>query len=146
MAGSDRGSMKKANRGRAAPNRAGRNVHIPAAKIQAGEVCSPPGVERLYSVSNHHRQDAGHSPTIDGDAPERYHGYFENRHGEQSLFVYDRNERPVHALVWGCRVGEVVSDHRRTRNGSGACAGGTGLAPCLLDRRQPLRRVRASQE
>ena len=44
----------------------------------------------IFRVSNHHTPNCGRPPSVDGDAVETYHGYFENRHGEQSLFVYDR--------------------------------------------------------
>ena len=30
------------------------------------------------------------SPEFFGDEPNRYYGYFENHHGEQAIFVYDR--------------------------------------------------------
>lgn len=44
----------------------------------------------LFAVSNHHVADSGAPPQIDGDREGAYHAYFENRFGEQLLFVYDR--------------------------------------------------------
>lgn len=40
----------------------------------------------LFTVSNHH-VSGEEPPRIDGDDPNSYHSYFENRYGEQSLFV-----------------------------------------------------------
>lgn len=40
-------------------------------------------------MSNHHVEGCGKPPEIDGDIRRRYHGYFENEHGEQAIFVYD---------------------------------------------------------
>jgi hypothetical protein len=47
----------------------------------------------IFSVSNHHAPTAsGHiPPLVDGDRPDIYHGYFENVHGEQSIYV-DRRD------------------------------------------------------
>ncbi len=44
----------------------------------------------LFSVSNHHTDKCGKPPSVDGDEPNTYHGYFENRYGEQSIFVHKR--------------------------------------------------------
>jgi hypothetical protein len=43
----------------------------------------------LFQVSNRHKAGSGNPPEIDGNTPNRYHGYFENEHGEQIVFVYD---------------------------------------------------------
>jgi hypothetical protein len=45
----------------------------------------------LFTVSNHHTEHCGQPPSLDGDEPNTYHGYFENRYGEQSIFVYKRD-------------------------------------------------------
>lgn len=45
----------------------------------------------LFSVSNHHTPGCGDPPRLDGDAPRRYHGYFENQCGEQAIFQYDED-------------------------------------------------------
>jgi len=45
----------------------------------------------LFSVSNHHTEQCGKPPAIDGDDLDAYHGYFENRHGEQWVFIYQRD-------------------------------------------------------
>jgi hypothetical protein len=44
----------------------------------------------LFTVSNHHTGNCGQPPGINGDRPNRYHGYFENALGEQFVFVYHR--------------------------------------------------------
>jgi hypothetical protein len=36
-----------------------------------------------------HAQSCGEAPIIDGDAPERYVGYFVNEYGEQAVYVYN---------------------------------------------------------
>ena len=43
----------------------------------------------IFSVSNRHAIDSGTAPYTDGDEQGRYHGYFQNEHGEQALFIYD---------------------------------------------------------
>ena len=45
----------------------------------------------LFSVHNHHSADCGTPPRIDDHSPSRYLGYSENQHGEQAVFVYDRD-------------------------------------------------------
>ena len=45
----------------------------------------------LFAISNHHALGANKPPWIDGDESDTYHSYFENSHGDQSLFVYRRN-------------------------------------------------------
>jgi hypothetical protein len=45
----------------------------------------------LLSVRNHHVADCGTPPRIDDRSPSQYLGYFENQHGEQAVFVYDRD-------------------------------------------------------
>lgn len=44
---------------------------------------------QLFSVSNHHTENCGEPPAIDGDAPGKYVGYFVNEHGEQAIYTYD---------------------------------------------------------
>ncbi len=46
----------------------------------------------IFRVSNHHAPSCGRPPSVDGDAEGTYNGYFENRYGEQTLFVYDRSK------------------------------------------------------
>jgi hypothetical protein len=48
---------------------------------------------RLFTVSNHHTAHCGSPPEVDGDDPADYHGYFENEHGEQAVFVYNAGTR-----------------------------------------------------
>ena len=45
----------------------------------------------LFSVRNHHVVECGPAPHINDHSPSQYLGYFENQHGEQALFVYDRD-------------------------------------------------------
>ncbi len=52
----------------------------------------------LFTVSNHHVPGCGQPPVLDGDAPGMYHSYFENRHGEQAIFVYNRDTKE--AVLW----------------------------------------------
>ena len=49
-----------------------------------------PAVEPpLFRVSNHHSDNCGQPPVVDGDEPGKYFGYFANPNGEQAVFVYD---------------------------------------------------------
>jgi len=50
----------------------------------------------LFTISNHHASGAHEPPRIDGDEPNTYHGYFENMHGDQSLFVYHSDTGKAH--------------------------------------------------
>ncbi len=43
----------------------------------------------LFAVSNHHTPQSGTPCLVTGDDERAYHGYFENRHGEQAVFVFD---------------------------------------------------------
>jgi hypothetical protein len=53
-----------------------------------------PGHDKpIFRVSNHHAPACGQPPAVDGDDLSCYHGYFENAHGEQFVFVYDRTTR-----------------------------------------------------
>lgn len=44
----------------------------------------------FFQVWNMHTDFCGEPPTITKESGEKYHGYFENRFGEQWVFVYDR--------------------------------------------------------
>ena len=79
----------------------------------------------LFSVHNHHSADCGTPPHIDDHRPSQYLGYFENQHGEQAVFVYDRDssratvyigdagwEAP-HAVVDGAVPDLVLSETER---------------------------------
>ena len=54
-----------------------------------GDLCTHSNTQIIFQVSNHHVESCGKPPFIDGDRRKRYHGYFENEHGEQAIFVYD---------------------------------------------------------
>jgi hypothetical protein len=47
----------------------------------------------IFSVTNVHHVSCGTPPQIDDTVPNRYLGYFENQHGEQAIFVYDRSTK-----------------------------------------------------
>lgn len=48
-----------------------------------------PAVSRqLLRVSNHHTDECGQPPAVDGDEPGMYYGYFANEYGEQAVFMY----------------------------------------------------------
>lgn len=46
--------------------------------------------EPLLRIRNHHAASCGDPPIVDGDDPNLYIGYFENIHGEQWIFTYNR--------------------------------------------------------
>src|SRR5579859_4196695 len=54
----------------------------------------------IFRVTNHHTDACGRPLAIDDSEPNRYLGYFENEHGEQAVFVYDRARR-VGTLLLG---------------------------------------------
>jgi hypothetical protein len=54
--------------------------------------------ETIFQVKNKHKVSAGKPPQIDGNVKGKYHGYFENEHGEQAIFVYDRETKS--GVVW----------------------------------------------
>ncbi len=43
----------------------------------------------IFSITNHHVEVAGVPPHIDDSQGNQLHYYFENRHGDQFIFVYD---------------------------------------------------------
>src|SRR2546423_8494281 len=45
----------------------------------------------VFQVGNHHSAACGTPPHMDDLRPNQYLGYFENRYGEQAVFVYDRD-------------------------------------------------------
>jgi hypothetical protein len=45
----------------------------------------------LFQVRNHHAAECGIPPHIEDLRPNQYLGYFENQHGVQPVFVYDRD-------------------------------------------------------
>jgi len=50
---------------------------------------APSAGSQLFSVSNHHVEGSGEPPSIDGDQPGFYFGYFANEHGEQVIYAYE---------------------------------------------------------
>ncbi len=71
--------------------RGGRDAERPS---QEKPSTNPP----LFQISNHHTEDCGQPPAIDGDGASKYFGYFANQYGEQAVFVYDYETRE--ACVW----------------------------------------------
>ena len=49
--------------------------------------------QAIFRVTNHHADACGAPPAIDDSEPNHYLGYFENEHGEQAIFVYDRTRQ-----------------------------------------------------
>ena len=80
---------------------------------------TPSHEELLFSVRNRHVAASGSPPRINADDANQYVGYFENPHGEQALFIYDRDAQTAvvylgdagwdtaHAVVDG-RVPDLV--------------------------------------
>jgi len=81
--------------------------------------------QAIFRVTTHHADACGAPPAIDDSEPNHYLGYFENEHGEQAIFVYDRTrqagtlslgdagwERP-HAVVEGAVPGVVLGATER---------------------------------
>lgn len=54
--------------------------------------------EVVFQVRNKHAASVGKPPQIDGNTKGKYHGYFENEHGEQAIFVYDRETKS--GILW----------------------------------------------
>ncbi len=44
----------------------------------------------LLTIHNHHSATCGDPPIVNSESSNTYIGYFENRHGEQWLFAFDR--------------------------------------------------------
>ena len=49
--------------------------------------------EPMLKIKNHHVASCGDPPMVASDAEHVYLGYFENRHGEQWIFTFDRKTR-----------------------------------------------------
>ena len=45
----------------------------------------------LFQVPNHHAASCGPAPRIGDVGANQYLGYFENRYGEQAMFIYDHD-------------------------------------------------------
>jgi hypothetical protein len=79
----------------------------------------------LFQVRNHHSATSGPPPHIDDLRPNQYLGYFENEHGEQAVFVYDRDSNQAvlylgdagwetqHAVVNGAAPDLILSETER---------------------------------
>ena len=57
----------------------------------------------FFSMCNVHVASCGAPPNFSNEDPGRYHGYFENQHGEQWVFTYDRSTKT--ALLRGGDAG-----------------------------------------
>jgi len=78
--------------------------------MESYKAINPP----LLRVSNHHTVACGQPRAVDGDEPGKYHGYFANQYGEQSVFAYDYETDE--AYVWMGEAGwgdahRVVDGH-----------------------------------
>lgn len=49
--------------------------------------------EPLLRIRNHHAAACGDPPIVSSDDPNLYIGYFENLHGEQWVFTYNRSTK-----------------------------------------------------
>ena len=86
----------------------------------------------VFKVSNHHTDNCGPAPVVDGDEAGKYYGYFANQFGEQSVFVYDYETdeasvrmgdigwHDVHRVVEAVS-GASSSTNRRPRGFTPAC-------------------------
>jgi hypothetical protein len=86
---------------------------------------TPSPEEVLFWVRSRHVAAAGMPPRIDADDANRYVGYFENAHGEQALFIYDRDAQTAmvylgdagwdtaHAVVGGSVPDLVLNESER---------------------------------
>lgn len=54
--------------------------------------------EPLLRITNHHALTCGDPPIINSDDPNIYIGYFENTHGEQWIFTYNRKTKKAQLL------------------------------------------------
>ncbi|HBV88086.1 MAG TPA: hypothetical protein DEF42_15865 [Desulfosporosinus sp.] len=57
----------------------------------------------LLLITNKHVENCGTPPSITNEDPDKYLGYFENIHGEQWIFIYDRKSK--NAKLYGGDVG-----------------------------------------
>lgn len=62
----------------------------------------------LFQIWNTHAADCGEPPTITNKTTDKYYGYFQNRFGDQWVFVYNR-ETKVGELHGGDTGWETVS-------------------------------------
>ena len=79
----------------------------------------------LFRVVNRHSAACGTPPHIERASLNHYLGYFENEHGEQAVFVYDRASRmavlytgdagweTAHSVVNGTVPGLLLPDPER---------------------------------
>lgn len=47
----------------------------------------------FLQIWNRHTKGCGEPPAISNEASKNYYGYFENKHGEQWTFIYDRETK-----------------------------------------------------
>ena len=47
----------------------------------------------FFAMRNIHGSDSGEPPVFRNESSAKYHGYFENFHGEQWVFTYDRETK-----------------------------------------------------
>lgn len=54
--------------------------------------------EIIFQARNRHGVSAGNPPAINTTSASKYYGYFENEHGEQAIFIYDREMKT--GMLW----------------------------------------------
>ena len=59
------------------------------APVSKGKQATMRDKSLILQISNHHTADCGIPPQIEEQAGQ-YLGYFENQHGEQMIFIFDR--------------------------------------------------------
>jgi hypothetical protein len=79
----------------------------------------------FFHVRNHHSASCGIPPDIDDRSPNQYLGYCENQHGEQAVFVSDRDSSQAvrylgdagwqtpHTVIGGAMPDLVLSETER---------------------------------
>lgn len=59
----------------------------------------------FFSMENNHGESSGIPPSIANEESKNYYGYFENRYGEQWVFIYDHSTKKASLrggnLGWG---------------------------------------------
>jgi hypothetical protein len=65
----------------------------------------------FFQMWNKHAESCGEPPPVSNEASKNYYGYFENKHGEQWIFVYDRQKKTGELrggdIGWGTTVAVI---------------------------------------
>ncbi len=96
----------------------------------------------IFGATNHHPAGCGTPPSLAGLASAAYRGYFENRYGEQAIFIYDDVRRLGHALSGGGWAGSRRGARaRRASLAARLLACGAGSRPAVTRRHEGERRL-----